>query len=949
MKKLNIPVAMFGFNRPEKLAIAISSLKLLAPDDVWFFIDGPRIDKPQEKILCDEVESLVALFDWGCKVVVRRNTVNKGLRAQIRDGLTEFFGAWDVGLIMEDDICFSTSAIDYINHVVKFIDGKEIAAASLNNFLIPGKSVLSTAIREGASPYLSRLFHCWGWVTTRDGWKIYQDDIENECNADFFRNVEKQFSGFRSITTQWNPIVAMLCGGLQSWACRYQLSIWKAGAKCIVPPINLATNIGFGLDATHTRSAPSWLPDWILEDGVINFGLPFADNIDCDIEELSITENAPEQIQCRLCGHIAQKVFVSAILNTPRLYYECIGCECLQTSFPTWLKTAYNNNISIFDTGVMIRNLSNFVVTKNIASLLSGQKKLSVLEYGAGSGMLTRMLRDSGVETIAYDVNNIPSLAGAYVTNSLSEFEERATGSRSLILAFEVFEHFSEPSLSIAELFSANPHAVLITTDIYQGQDANWPYLIPFSGQHVFFYSITGLSLIAEKYGYDLISEGSAHLFLSKRMVDSETRSNKLALQTALKNSIYGDGGLNRFISHLGSVSGVMQDYNALIAEKYQSPNYLQPRIYLNQPESGLLYIDCVFFQMASTGIAKLWNEVFRIWADLYKDKVVLIDRGGDIDDYGLQRIKLPKFNMDDQQSSIRALTWLLMRKGARSMLSTYYTFCEHLPTNAVVYDMIPETLGFSGPEWDLKHAYLQRSTSGFAISRSTLTALVKHYPHLKNSANYCLPGISPVFKPASEGERTAVRKALNIEKRWLFVLPCVLGGYKDGLTALQAVSLIPFVNDVEVVCTALVADAEAIIKLFPQVNIRFMRFKNDSDYASLISAADLVLWPSRIEGVGFPPIEAIASGTKMVCCRTDVNLEVYGNAAIYAEPGDPVSFASVITQVLAAKQNPRLVEIVSGIRDYHEYAVQLFNFGYFGNPKGDVVKSSSSSNYATP
>jgi glycosyltransferase involved in cell wall biosynthesis len=935
MGKIHIPVAVFGFNRPDKLRESVRALRNMAPDEVWLFIDGPRADRPNEKELCDQVASVASDFDWGCKLVVRKNIANKGLRAQIRDGLTEFFANHPAGLIMEDDVCFSSSAADYVNQVVPLIDGKTVAAASLNNFLIPGRSAMSAAIREQGAPYISRLFHCWGWVTTREGWSLYQDDIEHECDDNFFAKVVDQFSGFQHPAVQWKPIVGMLHRGLQSWACRYQLSLWKAGAKCIVPPINLATNIGMGGEATHTHSAPEWMTDWLLEDGAIRFDLSVADNVDCDIDELSMTEKVAAHTHCRFCHHPAHKVFTRDILGVPRNFYECQECGSLQTSNPTWLDQAYSDNISVFDTGVMLRNLNNFVLTKNVANVLAYGSDLKLLEFGAGSGMLTRMLRDTGLDAYAYDVHNAPSLAGGFVPPDLNTFVEQNADKPKLILAFEVFEHFTDPEGSLKALFESQADALLVTTDLYVGQDSNWTYLTPFSGQHVFFYSHKALSQVADRYGYDLVSEGNTHLFLSRQRLAEGVRQNNRAWQEALRHSIYGDGGLNRFVSHMSNVSGVMRDYNDLIAKHYKAPQYVQPRIYLNRQDSKKLYIDCVFYQMASTGIAKLWNEVFRIWGSRYGDRVVLLDRGGEIEDYGLPREKMPRFQFNDPTASIRGLSWQLMRNGAHSLLSTYYTFCEHLPTRAVVYDMIPESLGFTGPEWDLKRAYLQRASAAHSISRTSHEALVKSHPHLADASFYRLTGISPVFKPVNSSERSGIRQQLGVERPMLFVLPCSLGGYKDGLTALKAAAMLPFADQVEIIGTVPPPDAEAISQMFPQLRIRFMRFASDGDFARLMGAADLVLWPSQIEGIGYPPMESIASGTRMVCCRNDINQEVYGHEAVYAEVGNPVSFASAITQALSAPLNPKLTEIVSGVRDYERYAEELFNFGFYGHPQG--------------
>ena len=931
METIQIPVAVFGFNRPDKLAAAIAQLRPLTPPEVWFFVDGPRPDHPEDAGRCAAVAALAGLFDWGCTVVVRRNVRNKGLRAQLRDGLTEFFDHHEAGLVMEDDICIAPSAAAYINAVAARIDGRTVAAASLNNFLLPGRSVHSDVVRARARPYRSHMFHCWGWVTTRAGWALYRDDIEDVCDDAFFARLERRLSGFAHLSARWKPIVAMLRNGLQSWACRYQLSLWHAEATCIVPPINLASNIGFGGDATHTLTAPDWADAWVLEDGPIALDGPIELNLDCDIEELVLTDNASPVLLCRLCDAPAQKVFTGTVLGEPRSYFECADCGSLQTSPPTWLDAAYADNISVYDTGVMLRNLANFVVTRNVIDLLGEPASLSVLEYGAGSGMLTRLLRDTGIDAHACDVHNPPTLAGNFVAATPAEFVEQCEGRRSLVVAFEVFEHFSDPAGSLAELFAMQPQALLASTDVYQGQGVDWPYLTAYSGQHVFFYSHAALELVAERHGYALVSDGNNHLFLSRASVDPALVARPLPGVQALRNSIFGAGGMNRFVGHYNTVGGVMADHNRLVARLPAPAAPLPPRVFLSRPPGGVLYVDCIFYQMASTGIAKLWNEVFRVWAERYRDRVVLLDRGGEIETHGLRREKLGRFDFQDVASGVRNLTWYLMRQGANALLSTYYTFCEHLPTRAVIYDMIPEVLGYTGAEWDLKRQYLQRAESAFSISRTTHEAVQRFHSHLVGRSDYELAGISPVFRPVPAETRAAIRTSLDVRRRLLFLLPCALGGYKDGITALNAVALRPEVEDIEVICTVPVENPDAIAALFPRIRLRFMRFATDRDYAQLVAAADLVLWPSRIEGIGFPPVEAIASGTRMVCARTDVNLEVYGEDAVYAEPGNPASFAEAMARALSGPLSPRLSGRVAAIRDYEDFALRLFDFGLHG------------------
>src|SRR5262249_56552139 len=60
-----------------------------------------------------------------------------------------------------------------------------------------------------------------------------------------------------------------------------------------------------------------------------------------------------------------------------------------------------------------------------------------------------------------------------------------------------------------------------------------------------------------------------------------------------------------------------------------------------------------------------------------------------------------------------------------------------------------------------------------------------------------------------------------------------------------------------------------------------------DEQMPALYNAIDLLLFPSLYEGFGWPPLEAMASGTPVVCSRAGSLDEVVGDAALTADPED--------------------------------------------------------------
>ena len=63
---------------------------------------------------------------------------------------------------------------------------------------------------------------------------------------------------------------------------------------------------------------------------------------------------------------------------------------------------------------------------------------------------------------------------------------------------------------------------------------------------------------------------------------------------------------------------------------------------------------------------------------------------------------------------------------------------------------------------------------------------------------------------------------------------------------------------------------------------------------------ADALIFPSRIEGFGFPVLEAMAAGCPVVCTNVTSLPEVGGDAALYFAPDDPATAAGHLRRLLS-------------------------------------------------
>ncbi len=77
--------------------------------------------------------------------------------------------------------------------------------------------------------------------------------------------------------------------------------------------------------------------------------------------------------------------------------------------------------------------------------------------------------------------------------------------------------------------------------------------------------------------------------------------------------------------------------------------------------------------------------------------------------------------------------------------------------------------------------------------------------------------------------------------------------------------------------------------------------YLSDDDLRRVVAGAELLAFPSRREGFGLPPLEALACGTPVVASDLPVTREVLGDAALLVPPGDVPAFGDALATTLDA------------------------------------------------
>jgi Methyltransferase domain len=217
-------------------------------------------------------------------------------------------------------------------------------------------------------------------------------------------------------------------------------------------------------------------------------------------------------IVCRFCEGRASLAFTAKVRKRYDVgYYQCAKCESLLTEPPTWLDESYSDPVRPHDVDRAARvercRFNAFWLWKLFRFTSSDR----LLDWGGGEGLLVRKLRDDGIDAYIYDL---------YCHNSYAiGFEGSPDQQYEVLTSFEVLEHLVDARGELEQMFACQPKVFLLSSGFYRGQDENWSYLFPTTGQHVFFWSPKALRMAGEMFGYQVVVGGSLALFYRPGML----------------------------------------------------------------------------------------------------------------------------------------------------------------------------------------------------------------------------------------------------------------------------------------------------------------------------------------------------------------------------------------------------------------------------------------------
>jgi alpha-1,3-rhamnosyl/mannosyltransferase len=194
------------------------------------------------------------------------------------------------------------------------------------------------------------------------------------------------------------------------------------------------------------------------------------------------------------------------------------------------------------------------------------------------------------------------------------------------------------------------------------------------------------------------------------------------------------------------------------------------------------------------------------------------------------------------------------------------------------------------------QYVALWRARRIVAVSEATRAALRRHAAPAHGKCVVIHEGVEDRFAPPPAGTHTAARHLLYVGGREARKnLSGVFAGYAAAAPELP----LRLTGTVDTLGSR---DAAALAALPARLRARieFLGIVPDDRMPDLYRAAALLIFPSRGEGFGFPPLEAMACGVPVIASRAGSIPEIAGEAALYVDPEDPTALGGAIARLLA-------------------------------------------------
>lgn len=244
---LTTPVLFLIFNRPDKTQKVFNAIRQAKPKQLFIAADGPRPDREGEIEECQKARQIATSVDWDCEVKTLFRDKNLGCKIAVSSAIDWFFKNVEEGIILEDDCLPSQSFFWFCQELLEYYrNDTRVMYISGDNFQFGHK-------RGEGTYYFSKYSHIWGWATWRRAWNFFDLNMNNFEEFETENQINNIFR-IRQQQKYWMKFFQLAYDGkIDTWDYQWVYTCLINNGLCIMPNVNLVSNIGFGSDSTHMK------------------------------------------------------------------------------------------------------------------------------------------------------------------------------------------------------------------------------------------------------------------------------------------------------------------------------------------------------------------------------------------------------------------------------------------------------------------------------------------------------------------------------------------------------------------------------------------------------------------------------------------------------------------------------------------------------------------------
>ena len=332
--KIDVPVALVFFNRPDQFAKVFETVREAAPSRLFLIQDGARENNQKDIENIAKCREVLNGIDWECEINEDFSEENLGCGRRIFSGISNCFKKVDRLIILEDDCVASQSFFPFCEELLeKYKNDERIG-------MITGMNHLNEFDEVQSDYFFSKKGSIAGWATWKRCWDATEFELGNIANDKEAMRLLKMYQKFgpnknKLYDNVINKNKILEAGGkLTSWSTQFAVAQTLALRFIIVPRVNLMTNIGLTEESANSVSNIKFVPRGLrplyrLKLYEMDFPLKHPKYVFNDVEYIHRVETIMQPNKIVSCLRKIESIFLR-LIHGDKTFYRKITKKLLK-------------------------------------------------------------------------------------------------------------------------------------------------------------------------------------------------------------------------------------------------------------------------------------------------------------------------------------------------------------------------------------------------------------------------------------------------------------------------------------------------------------------------------------------------------------------------------------------------------------------------------------------